>query len=153
MTSEQHPGQRGWRARLCSSLQVPPLIPTGRLPVEGAALAGCLPLGQEVKPVRCSTCDPSSSPPAPSPVPSCKEIHTAWGLSQVSALLGQWLSSQEKEAPGTWAGRWRQPWRSPPGPPVPAAGERRSCPPVAWQVQAVHSCLGERTTESCVPET
>lgn len=44
---------------------------------------GCLPPGREVKPVRCSTCDPSPSPPVPSPVPSCKEI-TLLGGSQVS---------------------------------------------------------------------
>lgn len=53
----------------------------------GAALAGCLPPGREAQPVPCSTCDPSCSPLSPSPVPSYKEIHTAWGLSQVAALF------------------------------------------------------------------
>lgn len=120
----------------------------------GAALAGCLPPGREAQPVPCSTCDPSCSPlTLPRPLlqgdPHCLGAVSGGG----SVLLGQWLPSQEEEAPGTWASRWGQPRRSPPGPPVPADGGQRSCPPVAWQVQAAHSCLGERTTESCVLET
>lgn len=79
-SSDQHAGQKGLES-------TPPLVPTPQLPVEGAALAGCLSPGWEVKPGRRSTCDASSSPPTPSPVPSCREIHTAWGLSQVSALF------------------------------------------------------------------
>lgn len=79
-SSEQHAGQKGLESS-------PPLVPMPQFPVEGAALVGCLPPGREVQPVPCSTCDPSFSPPSPSPVPSYKEIHTAWGLSQVAALF------------------------------------------------------------------
>lgn len=77
-------GAARWPEGLESS---PPLVPVPQFPVEGVALAGCLPPGREVQPVPCSTCDPSFSPPSPSPIPSCKEIHTAWGLSQVAALF------------------------------------------------------------------
>ena len=71
-SSDQHAGQKGLES-------TPRLVPMPQLPVEGAALAGCLSPGREVKPGRCSTCDPSSPPPTPSPVPSCKEIHTPGG--------------------------------------------------------------------------
>ena len=69
---------------------------------------------------------------------------SSWGAGIIKSD-----SKEEEEAPGTWAGRWGQPRHSPPGPPGPADAGRRSCPPVAWQVQATRSCLGERTTRVC----
>lgn len=79
VTSEQHAGQKGLESS-------PPLVPVPQFPVEGRPWrAACPQAGR-----------PSQFPAAlviraalhsPSPVPSYKEIHTAWGLSQVAALF------------------------------------------------------------------
>ena len=117
---------------------------TSVFPVAGAALAGACPQAWRSKQFTAALVIRAPLPPCPPPSPPARRSTLLGGC-----LRCQWLPSQEEEAPGTWAGHWGQPQRLPPGPPVPADGGWRSCLPVAWQVQATHSRLGE----SCVPET
>lgn len=142
MTSEQHTGQKGLESTP-SLIPSPPFFLWRRRPWRAAC-----PQAWRSNQFTAALVIRAPLHPCPPPPPPARRSTLLGGC-----LRCQWLPSQEEAAPGAWAGRRGQPQCLPPGPPVPADGGWRSCPPVAWQVQTTHSCLGERMTESCVPET